>query len=441
MTPIQITNIDAASLARMIGSGEVSSVEIVHRFLEMIEERERLVGAWEFIDPEYAIFQAQQADKRRAEGLHFGLLHGVPVGVKDIFDTYDMPTENGTILYRGRRPSSDAFPVSLLRAEGAVIMGKTVTAELAYYEPGKTANPHDPARTPGGSSSGSAAAVAAGMVPLAVGSQTNGSVIRPASFCGVVGFKPTHGMISRSGVLHQSWHLDQVGVFANSVRDAALAADVLMKYDPADRSMRPFAQYRLLDSISSMTNEVRIAFVRSPVWDKAEPSTMRAFERLAAKMENVSEVALPPIFDDAVQMHKTIMEADFALSFHDLYEKSSESLSPMFRGAVERGREVTAEAYNRAVEGIGRLNLELESIFSGYEVIMTPATPGSAPKGLDTTGNPIFCTIWTLCGVPTLSLPLLKGEEGLPLGVQFVGRRYADACLLAIGERLAARGF
>jgi Asp-tRNA(Asn)/Glu-tRNA(Gln) amidotransferase A subunit family amidase len=435
----EIIEIGAAGLLEGIKAGVISSVEVVKTFLDVIKEWDDVINAWEFIDYEYTLFQAEEADKRRSEGWTLGPLHGLPVGVKDIFDTYDMPTENGTVLHKGRRPSSDAYVVALLRSAGAVIMGKTVTAELAYYAPGKTRNPHNPAHTPGGSSSGSAAAVAAGMIPLAVGTQTNGSVIRPASFCGVVGFKPTHGMISRSGVLHQSWHLDQVGVFANSVRDAALVADILMKYDPADRSMKPFAQFRLLDSISSVPQEGKIAFVRSPVWDNAEASTMTAFERMAEKMGNVSDVELPPIFDDAVQMHKTIMEADFALSFRDLYEKGRESLSPMFRGAVERGREVTAEAYNRAVEGIERLNRELDSIFSDYKVIVTPATPGAAPKGLETTGNPIFCTIWTLCGVPALSLPILEDVKGMPIGVQFLGKKGEDLRLLAIGDHLYSK--
>lgn len=439
MPLMKVEKMGAIQLVESIRSGSVSSVEVVGRFLEIIEERESEIKAWEFIDPEYALYQAEQADKRRAEGSNLGPLHGIPVGVKDIFDTFDMPTENGTVLHRGRRPSSDAFSVSLLRGAGAVILGKTVTAELAYYAPGKTTNPHNPAHTPGGSSSGSAAAVAAGMVPLAIGTQTNGSVIRPASFCGVIGFKPTHGTISRSSVLHQSWHLDQVGVFANSVEDAALAADVLMTFDPADQSMRPFAKMRLLNFLSSGPDLGKIAFVRSPVWSNAEQWMMEEFESFAGKVEDTAEVELPKSFDEAVEMHKTIMEADFAQSFHDLYEQGRESLSPMFRGAVERGRTVTAVAYNRAVESITRFNSELEDIFSEYDIIMTPATAGAAPEGLDTTGSPIFCTIWTLCGVPALSLPLIKSKMGLPVGVQLVGRRQEDARLLSAANRILAK--
>ncbi|MFW6054299.1 MAG: amidase, partial [Thermodesulfobacteriota bacterium] len=297
-------------------------------------------------------------------------------------------------------------------------------------------NPWNPAHTPGGSSSGSAAAVADGMVPLAIGTQTNGSVIRPASYCGVIGFKPTHGLISRTGVLHQSWHLDQVGVFSNSIEDAALAAETLMTFDQADPSMKPFARPRLLDATASASIDRKIAFVRSPVWENAEPSTRQAFEKLAGNLGNVEAVKLPKVFDEAVEMHRTIMEADFGLSFHDLFEQNRNSLSPMLRGTIERGKTITAVSYNRAVQGIARLNQELENVFSEYDAILSPATPSSAPEGLETTGSPIFCTIWTLLGLPAVSLPLLKNEKGLPLGVQLVGRRLEDARLLA-----AANGF
>lgn len=435
----EIKDMGALRLSEMLRSGMVSSVEVVEGFLKEIEQREDQVKAWTFLDPEYALFQARQADRRRAEGRETGSLHGLPVGVKDIFDTRDMPTENGTVLHKGRQPSADAFAVSLLRSAGAVIMGKTVTAELAYYSPGKTTNPHDAAHTPGGSSSGSAAAVAAGMVPLAIGTQTNGSVVRPASYCGVVGFKPSHGSISRTGVLHQSWHLDQVGVFANSIEDAALAAETLMAFDPADRSMKPSAKPGLLDALAAVSDVRKVAFVRSPVWENAEPSTVEAFERLAGNLGNASDVELPAVFEAAVEMHRTIMEADFAFSFHDLYEGGKESLSPMFRGAVERGRDVSAVAYNRAVEIIAQLNRELEPIFSEYDVILTPSTTGAAPEGLEATGSPIFCSIWTLCGIPAMSLPLLKDGKGLPVGVQVVGRKHEDARLVAVAGRLASR--
>src|SRR5688572_11158096 len=229
MTPADdaLTALGARAAAELIRGGELTSERLVRACLHRIERTEATIGAWTFLDAEYALEQARAADLRRARGEDLGPLHGVPVGVKDIFDTADMPTENGTPLHAGRRPIEDATAVALLRVAGAVIVGKTVTTELAVFAPGKTRNPRDPSRTPGGSSSGSAAAVAAEMVPLAIGTQTNGSVIRPAAYCGVFGYKPSHGLVSRRGVLHQSWHFDQVGLFARSVEDLAAGAEPL----------------------------------------------------------------------------------------------------------------------------------------------------------------------------------------------------------------------
>jgi Asp-tRNA(Asn)/Glu-tRNA(Gln) amidotransferase A subunit family amidase len=247
------------------------------------------------------------------------------VGVKDIFDTIDMPTENGTVLHAGRHPGHDATAVALLREAGAVIMGKTVTTELAVYAPGKTRNPHDPERTPGGSSSGSAAAVAACMVPFAVGTQTNGSIIRPASYCGVVGYKPTHGLISRHGVLQQSQPLDQVGVFARTIEDAALIAEQLMAFDDRDPDMRPRARPNLIKMVAEQPPvPPRLAFVKTPVWDQADEETRRAFVELVEHLgEHVGPFELPEMFNDAVTWHRTIMEADLAKSFEREYARPS----------------------------------------------------------------------------------------------------------------------
>jgi Asp-tRNA(Asn)/Glu-tRNA(Gln) amidotransferase A subunit family amidase len=320
-------------------------------------------------------------------------------------------------------------------------MGKTVTAELAFYAPGKTRNPHNPAHTPGGSSSGSAAAVAAGMVPLAVGTQTNGSVIRPAAFCGVVGFKPTHGKISRHGVLHQSWALDQIGVFANNIEDAALIAEELMRFDGRDPAMRPFPRPALREAAKSpLPGEPRIAFVKTPVWDMAEADTRREFNLLIERLGGtVSEASLPDIFDEAVSAHRTIMQADFALSFDALYRRGADKLSPVLRETIEQGMTVPAFAYNRAVERIALLNAELDKLLEGFDALITPAAPGPAPLGLDATGSPIFCTIWTLCGVPAITLPLLKGANGLPMGVQVVAGKGQDGRLLRAAARLEER--
>ena len=429
-----------ASLAAMaIRQGRLTSVRLVQACLDRIAEVEPAVEAWSFLAPAYAIAQAEARDRAQTEGKPLGPLHGIPVGVKDILDTADMPTENGTVLHAGRQPSEDAMVVALLRAAGAVILGKTVTTELAVYAPGKTRNPHDPGRSPGGSSSGSAAAVAARMVPLAVGSQTNGSVIRPAAYCGVVGYKPTHGLISRSGVLRQSPHLDHVGVFAQSVEDAALIAETLMAYDPRDPAMRCTPWPRLLELVTQEPPSApRLAFVRSPFWDQADPEARAAFQTLARRLA-CEEAELPTPFAEAAQIHRTILEADLALSFSSEYERGKERLSPILRTMIEQGRQTLAVDYNRAVAAVPGLRRALDDLLQRYDVILTPATTGVAPAGLASTGSPIFCTIWTLCGVPAVTLPLLTGEQGLPLGVQLIGREGDDARLLRTARWLSTQ--
>jgi len=427
----------ASEAAMAIRQGRLTSLRLVQACLDRIAEVEPAVEAWSFLAPAYAITQAEARDRAQMEGKPLGPLHGIPVGVKDIFDTADMPTENGTVLHAGRRPAEDAMVVALLRAAGAVILGKTVTTELAVYAPGKTRNPHDSGRSPGGSSSGSAAAVAARMVPLAIGSQTNGSVIRPAAYCGVVGYKPTHGLISRAGVLRQSPHLDHVGVFAQSVEDAALIAETLMAYDPRDPAMRCTPWPRLLELVTQEPPSApRLAFVRSPFWDQADPEARAAFQTLARRLA-CEEAELPTPFDEAAQIHRTILEADLALSFSSEYERGKERLSPILRTMIEQGRQTLAVDYNRAVAAVPGLRRALDDLLQRYDVILTPATTGVAPAGLASTGSPIFCTIWTLCGVPAVTLPLLTGEQGLPLGVQLIGREGDDARLLRTARWLS----
>ena len=431
---MEFNRMTACDMAEGIREGRFSSEEVTRACIERIDSREESVQAWAWFDRDYAVEQARRADRLRTQGEPLGALHGVPVGVKDIIDTQDMPTEYGTAIFAGWQPSRDATVVSLLRCAGAVILGKTVTAELAFYAPGKTRNPHNPMHTPGGSSSGSAAAVAAGMVPLAVGTQTNGSVIRPAAFCGTVGFKPTHGRISRFGVLHQSWVLDQLGVFATHVEDAALLAETLMNFDDRDPDMRLFPRPRLCEAMSiPLTREPRIGFVRSPIWDMAEEDTRRELPLLVERLGgDVTDVVLPGIFDEAIAAHKIIMQADFALNFAELYRRDSERLSPVLRETIEKGMAVPAHEYNRAVERIPLLNEELNKLLEDYDALIPPAAPGSAPAGLDTTGSPIFCTIWTLCGVPAITLPLLQGTNGLPMGVQVISGRGNDRRLIRI---------
>jgi Asp-tRNA(Asn)/Glu-tRNA(Gln) amidotransferase A subunit family amidase len=415
-----------------IREGRIGAVELVTACLARIDEVDADVQAWAFLDRDHALAQARALDLQRAEGKALGPLHGAPIGIKDIFDTSDYPTELGSPLWAGRTPRADAAVVARLRAAGAVIMGKTVTTEYAYFHPGKTRNPHDRERTPGGSSSGSAAAVAAAMVPGAIGSQTNGSVIRPAAFCGVVGFKPTHGLIPRSGALLLSRTLDQVGVMARTVEDAALLAETLVGFDAEDPDTRPVARPPFAAVASSEPPlPPRFAFVKSPAWEHAEPVTAEAFAELVESLgEAAAEVDLGQSFARAIDFHRTVMEVEMAHNFHRDYEQGREQLSARLRQLIERGRGHRAVDYTAAVAGIEPLNAALDHVFDEYDAILTPAAPGEAPRGLDSTGNPIFCTLWTYLGTPAITLPLLQSEAGLPLGVQLVGRRGNDARLL-----------
>lgn len=437
-----LPELTAVEAARRVRDGSVSSEELVRAALARIAEADRTVEAWAFLDPSCALEQARRADRARSEGRDLGPLHGVPVGVKDVFDTADMPTENGTILHAGRRPAEDATVVSLLRQAGAVILGKTVCTELGLVAPGKTKNPHDPGRTPGGSSSGSAAAVAARMTPLATGSQNNGSVIRPASYCGVYGFKPTFGRISRHGVLRQSPSLDQVGVFGGTVEDVAALSQELMAFDPRDLAMRPTPRPNLVTVASQDPSvEPRLAFVKTPVWNQASQPTRQALAHLITQLgPRVAEISLPSIFDTAHAVHRTVMEPELALHYHHEYSVGKDRLSPTLREIIERGRVIPGMDYLRALEQIPSLAQALDDVLASYDAVLTPATPDEAPVGLQSTGSPIFCTIWTLCGVPALSMPLLHGADGLPLGVQLVARRGDDARLLRTARWLANLG-
>lgn len=429
---MELYELGAVEAARRIREGEISAEQLTQACLDRIAQLEPQVQAWAFLDSEHALKQARAADEALSAGRPLGALHGIPVGIKDIFDTHDMPTENGTVLHAGRRPSADAHVVSSLREAGAIILGKTVTTELAVYGPGKTRNPHDLERTPGGSSSGSAAAVAAQMVPLAVGTQTNGSVIRPASYCGVVGFKPSRGLVSRTGVLHLSSHLDQVGVFARSIEDAALLADELMAYDEDDMHMQPRARPKLRETaLQEPPLPPELTFVKTPVWDQAEADTQEAFAELVEHLgDRVKEIRLPQAFEHAVTWHRTIMESDLALSLAREYTEGKDKLSKTLTDMIERGRKVLAIEYNHSVNQIGRLNEMLEEVFDSYDAILTPATTGVAPHGLDSTGSPVFCTTWTLCGTPAVTLPILQGSDGIPMGVQLIGPLNDDARLL-----------
>jgi len=431
----------AVDAARLIREGAISAEQLTEACLARVREVDASVQAWAYLDPEYALRQARARDADHREGRPVGPLHGVPIAIKDIIDTEDMPTEDGTVLHAGRTPDTDASVVATLRAAGAVIMGKTVTTECATYTPGKTRNPHHPDHTPGGSSSGSAAAVAAGMVPLALGSQTNGSVIRPASYCGVYGFKPSHGLISRHGILRLSRTLDHVGLFARSLDDVALLAEQLAGHDQRDPDTRPRARIPFSEiAAQEPPLPPLLAYARTALWDLAENDTREAFAELAATLgDRVVELDLPQVTRGVLDWHRTIMEAEMAANLDLEWERGRDRLSDSLRSQLARGREVNALEYQRAVARIPLINAGFDEIFERCDAIVTPAAHGTAPAGLESTGDPAFCTLWTFCGMPALNLPLMQGANGLPLGVQLVGRRGDDARLLRTARWLAAQ--
>ncbi|MCP4765645.1 MAG: amidase [Gammaproteobacteria bacterium] len=430
------SNLQSATDARaLIEKGLLTSCELVEACLKRIEQLEPTIGAWAHLDRDVALQQARAADEFRKSGLPIGALHGLPIGIKDIIDTADYPTERGTVLHQGRQPDRDATLVSLLKEAGAIILGKTVSTEMAVYAPGKTRNPHNPEHTPGGSSSGSAAAVAAAMVSLSVGTQTNGSVIRPAAYCGVYGYKPSFGRISRHGVLEQSPPLDTVGVFARDLADLALIADVLMRYDAQDSAMIPIAPSCIA---GIMAQEVpanpHFAFIRSPVWEQVEPVTKDALRELIeatneAQPGTIDIVNMPASFAALHEDHRKVMESDLARSFAAEYQRGKAQLSDVLRDMIERGQQVSDTDYQQALAHMQDYNDFLGEVFEDYDAILTPATPGPAPAGIDATGSPVMNTIWTFCGTPAINLPILQSPDGLPMGVQLVGERNDDARL------------
>ena len=434
----ELSGSGALELAGALRGGELTAEDLARAYLNRIDEGEPEIHAFAHFDPELVLSQARAADEHRRSGGALGALHGVPVGVKDIFDTHDMPTESGSAAYAGRRPEADSAVVERLRAAGAVILGKTVTTELASFSPGPTRNPHDPGRTPGGSSSGSAAAVAAGMAPLAIGSQTAGSTIRPGSFCGVIAFKPQFGAISRHRCTVLSPTLDHVGLYARSVADIALLGSVLCGPDARDPDAGAVDAATLAAySFDSSRPAPRLAFVPTPFWARADSDTRAGFESLAGRADlNCRRIDLPARFEHALDWLNAICQLEMALEHDDLLQVHRELLQPQTREELETCRRVTANEYLEGKRGQVELRLLLDEALGDIDAIITPAALGEAPIGLESTGDPVFCSTWTLVGHPAITLPLLHGANGLPIGVQLVGRRGGDAALLGVADWL-----
>jgi Asp-tRNA(Asn)/Glu-tRNA(Gln) amidotransferase A subunit family amidase len=415
--------LSASEAAARLEAGSLTAETLVRDCLDRAEARAS-VKAWVWLDPERAMAQARAADRAGRPGL----LKGVPVGVKDVIDTFDMPTQHGSPIYRGNRPFADAACVALTRAAGGVILGKTVTTEFANRHPRETVHPHNPAHTPGGSSSGSAAAVADFQVPVGFGTQTGGSTIRPAAFCGVVGYKPSFGEFSRVGIKMQCHNLDTLGIICRSLDDAALMRAVLLAQPrhPVDRrSANP-----------------RIGFCRTPEWERADADTHELLERtaspLAAAGAAVKEVSLTPA--DILDHQRRIFKFEAARNYAYEYEVHGDKLSPALRdGLLMPGRALPLAAYIEAIETAEMFRRYLDDLFAEFDVLLTPSAVGEAPEGLGSTGDARFNAIWTLAWTPCVTLPAGSGGKGLPLGVQLVGPRFGDEALLDAAAWVEAR--
>lgn len=374
----------------------------------------------------------------RRSGKAIGPLDGLPVGLNDIIDTKGTPTENGTLINAGRVPRDDAWSVARLCAAGAIILGKTVSTECAFMHTGKTRNPHNPAHTPGGSSQGSAAAVAAGMVPLSVATKTGGSIIGPASFCGIVALKPTFGLIPRTGILPQPPFLDTVGVFARSVEDCALLAEVLAGHDPADPATAPLSMPRMLGVAQSKAPaKPFFAFAKLPGWEQADPQMIAATENLAALLgEQCFEVSLPNL-DEVSAIRERINFAEMAKCYYGLERRGRDLRLDKLKAAIDQGKPVLARDYIAALDWREPINAGMDAVFAGCDVILCPAALGTAPKGLSDTGSAVFNGLWTLTGMPAVTLPVFTAQNGMPMGIQLIGRRGDDARLLRTARWLA----
>jgi amidase len=424
---MDLTKLGAREAAALIAEGRLTAVALTEACLERIEARDGELRAWAHLDPEAALAQARACDARGPAGP----LHGVPVGIKDIMDTADMPTEYGSPIYRGHRPATDAICVAKVRAAGGVVLGKTVSTEFAHRQPNiQTRNPHDSARTPGGSSSGSAAAVADFMVPLAFGTQTGGSVIRPASYCGVYGYKPTYDTIATAGVKPLSPGLDTVGTFARNLDDIAWFGAALSDGEPIDIPPWPGAG-------------PRVGLTRTHEWSHAEAATVEAVESAAARLEDagatVTEVILPSAFAGLAEAQITIMRVEAVQALAWERANHSDRLSAPMRGLLDRGAGISVEVHDSAVTLARKCRARLTEAFAGNEVLLTASARGEAPVGLESTGDPVFNRNWTLLHVPCVTIPFGLGPNGMPVGVQLVAGPGAHERLLSAAKWIATR--
>ncbi len=433
-----IFSLSLEELAKKINDAQLTSVEVCEKYIERINKFEKDVKAWAHFDKKVLLEKATESDDHRRSGKPVGPLHGVPIAVKDIIGTVDMPTECGTVIRKGKSYSQNAEIIDLLHASGAIVMGKTATSELAYLGPPATTNPHDKNRTPGGSSSGSAASVASFMAPASIGSQTGGSIIRPASYCGVVGYKPSYGLISRNGVLRTSYSLDQIGMFGRKVEDVAMLAKVLIKKDKYDPATIHYSTENILaETKKGPIFEPKFIFYKTDHWKIIDKKSRESFEYFIKSFKkNIEIFDTPSYFKDIHKYHQIIHETDLANNFSVYFKKFKNKLSKYMQDAISNGNKYTAKEYAEAIDFMKRSYESYEEVFEDYHGVLSPSSPGVAPKGLKSTGTAEFNKVWSYLGTPCISLPLLEGENNLPLGVQLIGNKYDDHRFLGVANWL-----
>ncbi|NKB48971.1 MAG: amidase [Alphaproteobacteria bacterium] len=420
MSATDLNHLSASAIAQKIAAGEATAVAVVEACLTRIEARENVLKAWAFIDPDLALEQAYASDRLDTDGP----LHGVPIGVKDIIDTADMPTAMGSPIYADRRPATDAACVALARAAGAIVLGKTVTTEFAGSFPGPTTNPYDATRSPGGSSSGSAAAVADYMVPTAFGTQTGSSILRPSSYCGVIGYKPTFGTYNIAGIKAASQSLDTLGLHVRDMDDIPLFTSMLVN--------------RPLTPLEAPASAPAIGVCRTPLWDIALPETQAAVEDAAARLTQAGavlrDVTAPPSFDDLEDARIAIN--CYERSRHMQYEwrEHRDALSDMFQTVMQTGLDMDYDHYIAAMRQTEDCRVQADALFDGIDALLTPCVDGEAPEGLAYSGNPRLPGLWTAIRLPAISLPTHTGPNGMPVGIQLVGRYRDDDRLLAVAK-------
>jgi len=417
----ELHRLTATEASALIARREISSEELVRACIARIQAREPVVQAWAHFDERIPLAAARAADAKKPEHP----LHGIPFGVKDVIDSADLPTEYGSEIHKGHRPAKDAVCIQRMKEAGAVLMGKTVSTEFATFRPGKTRNPHNPAHTPGGSSSGSAAAVGDAMVPLAFGNQTAGSHIRPGAYNGICALKPTWGTVDLTGIMPLEHSYDTLGYFARSFDDIATYYATVRRIPTAS----------LADGLG---RPPRIGFYRTMERRFAEPASVAAVEAAAKKLESlgavVEEMDLPMDFADLAANHTLVLNVGLTRSLANEYANHRSQISEQLRGMIESGLATDAATYRAALDHADRCRSRINAAIGTYDALLCPSAPGEAPEGLGATGSPIFQIVWTLLHVPCVSVPGATGPKGLPVGVQFIGRQYDDQRLLALAK-------